>query len=42
LSSKIKDYASIYADSGKQIMKVGVIFSRKLRNIVEYKLTPLL
>jgi len=34
-----KDYALIYADSGKQIMKVGVAFSRKLRNIVDFKLT---
>ena len=34
-----KDYASIYADSGKQIMKVGVVFSRKQRNIIEYGLT---
>ena len=32
-----KDYASIYADSGKKLVKVGVIFSRELRNIVEWK-----
>jgi len=33
-----KDYASIYADSGKEIVKVGIVFSRKLRNIVEWKM----
>jgi len=33
-----KDYASIFKDSGKQIIKVGVVFSRKLRNIVEWKI----
>jgi len=32
-----KDYASIYADSGKKIIKIGIIFSRELRNIVEFK-----
>jgi len=32
-----KDYASIYADSGKKLVKVGVVFSRELRNIVEWK-----
>ena len=31
-----KDYASIYADSGRKIVKVGIVFSRKLRNIVEW------
>jgi len=33
-----KDYASIYADSGKEIVKVGIVFSRKQRNIIEWKL----
>jgi len=32
-----KDYASIYADSGKKIIKAGVVFSRKQRNIIEWK-----
>ena len=32
-----KDYASIYADSGKKLVKVGVIFSRDLRNIIDWK-----
>ena len=32
-----KDYASIYADSEKKIVKIGVIFSRKQRNIIEFK-----
>ncbi|MCL2804909.1 MAG: ATP-binding protein [Treponema sp.] len=31
-----KDYASIYADSGKKLVKVGVVFSREKRNIVEW------
>jgi len=31
-----KDYASIFADSGKKLIKVGVVFSRELRNIVEW------
>jgi len=31
-----KDYASIYADSGKKIIKLGIIFSRKQRNIIEW------
>ncbi|MCL2442838.1 MAG: ATP-binding protein [Treponema sp.] len=31
-----KDYASIYADSGKQLIKVGIVFSRETRNIVEW------
>ncbi|MCL2442005.1 MAG: ATP-binding protein [Treponema sp.] len=34
-----KDYASIYKDSGKELVKVGVIFSREMRNIVEWKIT---
>jgi hypothetical protein len=33
-----KNYASIYADSGKILIKVGVVFSRKQLNIVEWKL----
>jgi len=33
-----KDYASIYADRGKEIVKVGIVFSRKPRNIVEWKM----
>jgi len=32
-----KDYALIYADSGKKIVKVGVVFSRETRNIIEWK-----
>ncbi|MCL2232840.1 MAG: ATP-binding protein, partial [Treponema sp.] len=32
-----KDYACIYADSGKELVKVGVVFSRKQRNIIEWK-----
>jgi len=31
-----KDYALIYADSGKELVKVGVVFSRETRNIVEW------
>jgi len=31
-----KDYDSIYADSGKKIVKAGVVFSRKQRTIVEW------
>jgi hypothetical protein len=34
---KEKDYALIYANSGKKIVKIGIIFSRKERNIVEWK-----
>jgi hypothetical protein len=33
-----KDYASIYSDSGKKIIKIGIIFSRKMRNIIEWKI----
>jgi len=32
-----KDYASIYSDSGKMLVKVGVVFSRELRNIIDWK-----
>jgi len=32
-----KDYAAIYADSGKKLVKIGVVFSREQRNIVEWK-----
>jgi hypothetical protein len=32
-----KDYAAIYADSGKKLVKVGIVFSRETRNIVEWK-----
>ena len=32
-----KDYASIFADSGKKLVKVGIVFSRELRNVVEWK-----
>ena len=32
-----KDYASIYSDSGKKIRKIGIIFSREKRNIVEWE-----
>jgi hypothetical protein len=32
-----KDYALFYAREGKQIVKVGVIFSRETRNIIEWK-----
>ena len=31
-----KDYASIYVDSGKKLIKTGIVFSRKLRNIIEW------
>jgi len=31
-----KNYASIYADSGKAIVKAGVVFSRETRNIIEW------
>jgi len=31
-----KDYASIFADSGKELVKVAVVFSREKRNIVEW------
>jgi len=32
-----KDYASIFADSGKKIVEVGVVFSREQRNIIEWE-----
>ena len=32
-----KDYASIYADSGKKIMRVRIVFSRKERNNIEWR-----
>ncbi|MDR2577221.1 MAG: ATP-binding protein [Chitinispirillales bacterium] len=31
-----KDYGLIYADSGKKTIKVGVVFSRETRNILEW------
>ena len=31
-----KDYISIFANSGKKIIKIGIIFSRKKRNIIEW------
>ena len=34
---KKKDYALFYAKDGRKIVKVGVVFNRKLRNIVEWK-----
>jgi len=34
---KKKDYALFYAKDGRKIVKVGVVFSRELRNIVEWK-----
>jgi len=32
-----KDYAAIYADSGKNIIEIGIIFSREKRNIVNWE-----
>jgi len=32
-----KDYASIYSDSGKKIVEIGVVFSREQRNILEWE-----
>jgi len=32
-----KDYALIYADKGKEIIEIGIVFSREKRNIVEWK-----
>jgi len=32
-----KDYASIYADSGKDIVQIGVTFSREQRNILQWE-----
>jgi hypothetical protein len=34
---KKKDYALMFAKSGKEIVKIGVVFSRDTRNIVEWK-----
>jgi len=34
---KRKDYALKYANSGKKIVKIGIVFSREERNIVEWK-----
>jgi len=33
-----KDYALIFADSGKKLVKVGIVFSREARNIIEWKI----
>jgi hypothetical protein len=33
---KRKDYALVYAKEGKKIVKVGVVFNREARNIVEW------
>jgi hypothetical protein len=35
---KKKDYALKYANSGKTIVKIGAVFSRKERNIIKWKL----
>jgi len=35
---KKKDYALKYANNGKKIAEVGIVFSREQRNIVEWKL----
>ena len=35
---KKKDYALKYANSGKTIIKIGAVFSRKERNIIKWKL----
>ena len=32
-----KDYISFFADSGKRVVEVGVVFSREMRNIVEWE-----
>ena len=32
-----KNYASIYSDSGRKLIEIGIIFSRKKRNILEWK-----
>ena len=34
-----KDYALIYADSGKKIVEMAVVFSRETRNILEWKIS---
>jgi hypothetical protein len=33
-----KDYAAIYSDSGKKMIKIGIVFSRERRNIIEWVL----
>jgi hypothetical protein len=33
-----KDYAAIYADSGKKMIKIGIVFSREQRNIIKWEL----
>jgi hypothetical protein len=35
---KRKDYALVYAKEGKKIVKVGVVFNRESRNIVEWEI----
>ena len=32
-----KDYAAFYSDSGKNIMEIGVVFSREQRNIIKWE-----
>jgi hypothetical protein len=32
-----KDYASIFSDSGKKVIEIGVVFSREKRNIVQWE-----
>jgi hypothetical protein len=32
-----KDYALFYANEGREIVKIGVVFSREQRNIIEWK-----
>jgi hypothetical protein len=34
-----KDYAMIYADSGKKLVKTGIIFNREARNIIDWKVS---
>jgi len=31
-----KDYSSIYQDSGKKMVEIGVVFSREKWNIIEW------
>ena len=35
---KRKDYALKYANDGREIIKIGVIFSREERNILQYEI----
>jgi hypothetical protein len=35
---KRKDYALLYERDGREIVKIGVVFSRESRNIVEWKI----